>query len=198
MAGGARGDESLGPLASTAVSYDRIAGAYADNHVESIGEHVERTRARFAEGLDAGTTVCDVGCGPGRDVRWFAERGLRAVGVDASLEMLRLPVQRSSLRVQGDLRRLPFAAETLDGLWCASILLHVLRDEASEVVASFRRVLRKGGLLGITTPVGDAQGWELVPYDPKGQQYDREVRRWFSYFQPSELAELMSAAGFQV
>lgn len=198
VTGAASNGEPLEPLASTTESYDRIAGTYADNHVEAIGEQVERTRARFAERLRVGAIVGDVGCGPGRDVRWFADRGMRAVGVDSSLEMLRLPTQRGSLRLQADLRRLPFAAGSLDGLWCASTLLHVPRDEASGVLAGFRRVLRRGGLLAITTPVGDAEGWELVPYDAKSQPYDGDVRRWFTYFRPSELTGLLCSAGFEI
>ena len=39
---------------------------------------------RFAELLPDGAVVLDVGCGSGRDLRWFAEHGYRAVGIDAS------------------------------------------------------------------------------------------------------------------
>lgn len=190
-------DEHAGTLGSTTLSYERIAATYANVHVDAIGEHVERTRAHFTEDFRAGATVVDVGCGPGRDLRWFADRGLAAVGIDASLEMLRLPIQRG-MRVRADLRRLPFASESFDGLWCASTFLHVERSEARSVLVGFRRVLRNGGVLGLITPVGDAEGWELVPYDKSIQPYDEDVRRWFAYFQPKELAGLLSSAGFRI
>lgn len=191
-------DEHSGTVGSTILSYERIAATYANNHVDAISEHVERTRAQFAEGLRAGATVGDVGCGPGRDLRWFVDRGMTVVGVDASFEMLRLPMQRDSMRVRADLRRLPFAPDSFDGLWCASTLLHVPRSGARDVLVGFRRVVRKGGLLGLITPTGDAEGWELAPYDTRAQLYDEEARRWFAYFQPAELTGLLSSAGFKV
>jgi len=48
---------------------------------------VEANR-RFLGLAGSPATVIDLGCGTGRDLAWFADRGLHAVGIDRSAAML--------------------------------------------------------------------------------------------------------------
>ncbi len=73
------------PLRSTIASYDSIAGAYEARNADAP-TGLEAFRSAFVEQLRPAAVVADLGCGPGRDVAFFAERGLVAVGVDASKE----------------------------------------------------------------------------------------------------------------
>ena len=63
--------------------------------------------------------------------------------------------------MRADLRSLPMAGETLDGIWCCAALLHVPLHETMDVLAEIRRVLRHGGHLALVTALG--QGARLEP-----------------------------------
>jgi len=93
--------------------------------------------------------------------------------------------------IQGDLRRLPLAGGSLDGIWCCAVLLHVPLGETMTVLGEMRRVLRRGGHLALVTALGDEARLETVPYAP-GRQ------RWFFYREASLLAEQLPAARLQV
>jgi len=49
--------------------------------------------------------------------------------------------------VGGDLRRLPVADESLDGIWSCASLLHVPRNEVPATLRSWRAALRPEGAL---------------------------------------------------
>ncbi|HEY5006328.1 MAG TPA: class I SAM-dependent methyltransferase, partial [Ktedonobacteraceae bacterium] len=44
----------------------------------------------FSQMVVTGNTVLDAGCGGGRDCRACAERGFRVIGIDLSVEMLKI------------------------------------------------------------------------------------------------------------
>jgi SAM-dependent methyltransferase len=67
-------------------------------------------------GLRPGELVLDIGCGVGAFLRLVADRGARAVGIDASsalLEVARDRVPDGDLRV-GDMQALPYDDDTFD------------------------------------------------------------------------------------
>ena len=62
-------------------------------------------------GLTETSRVLDVGCGPGRHTTALAERGVPGVGLDLSLDFLKLAASDQPGRwVRADARALPFAA----------------------------------------------------------------------------------------
>jgi SAM-dependent methyltransferase len=89
----------------TLASYEQTAALYAHSQ---WGTRLTRQMDNFETGL-SGRLVCDLGCGPGRDVEWLTERGHSVVGIDLSPAMLwearrRLP---KALLTLGDARDLP-------------------------------------------------------------------------------------------
>ncbi len=65
-------------------------------------------------GLEPGSRVLDVGCGPGRHARALAEQGIEVVGVDISerfIEIARLDAPAGATFERLDARQLPFEAE---------------------------------------------------------------------------------------
>jgi SAM-dependent methyltransferase len=105
-----------------------------------------------------GARVLDTPCGDGTYLSWLAERvgpAGHVVGVDRSrayLDAAREGVGSSgpASRVQlvvAEMPRLPFADESFDFVWCAHSL-YSLSDPAT-VLAELKRVVRRGGALGI-------------------------------------------------
>ena len=95
------------------------------------------------------------------------------------------------LVTQADLRRLPVASQSIDGIWCCAALLHVAHDQTMEALREMRRILRRDGCLVLVTAAGQGARLEPVPYDPGTQ-------RWFFYREPVQLEEQLSDAGLRV
>ncbi|MBY8872468.1 methyltransferase domain-containing protein [Micromonospora sp. PLK6-60] len=112
-----------------------------------------------------GTRLLDVACGAGLAVELATARGATAAGIDASPRLVAVARDRSpgaDLRV-GDMRALPWADDAFDvvtsfrGIW----------GTTPEVLDEVRRVLRPGGLLGLTVwgHVKASPGaWALRPF----------------------------------
>lgn len=114
-------------------------------------------RTVAATGVRAGSTVLEVGSGPGYfspDLAGAAAPGV-FVGVDLQVEMLRLARARlarsgvsggspSGALVNGDAMALPFASATFDFVLVATVLGEV--PDRGRCLAELRRVLRLGGV----------------------------------------------------
>jgi len=84
-------DPASDPVALTVATYDRVAGAYV--RLNGDPRILADARERFATAIAGAAPpehyrILDAGCGPGRDSKWFAERGFQVVGVDLSAGML--------------------------------------------------------------------------------------------------------------
>lgn len=131
-----------------------------------------RLRARSYELLSPipGSTVVDVGCGAGRAVAELAERGVRAVGVDPSRQMLAAARGRwpeAEFREAGA-ERLPFADGSVRG-YRADKVFHVLQDPG-QAVAEARRVLCPGGRIVLVV-----QDWDAVMIDSDDAALTRTI-----------------------
>ncbi|SDI97511.1 class I SAM-dependent methyltransferase [Nonomuraea jiangxiensis] len=178
------------PIARTTATYDRIAPAFASRS-ENPDAAFRAFRARFAAALPAGGRVADLGCGPGRDAAWFREQGLVPVGVDRSAAMGVLAADRGVPVALGDLRHPPLAPGSLDGLWSVAALLHVPAAETAATLRAWHAALRPGGVLGLSTSIGDGEVWEPVPHD-------EGLLRWFVHREPRTLLAALTEIGFEV
>ena len=89
----------------------------------------------FESYVPAGGNVLDAGCGSGRDVRYFLEKGYNVEGIDASIKMSIL-----ASRYTGKLIKcLSFHEiawkDHFDGIWACASLLH-LDDKSSKIAFS--------------------------------------------------------------
>lgn len=125
-------------------AYDDLAAAYTAERDQS-----GRGLAVLDAFLDAADPerVLDAGCGSGTPVLTRLDAETEAVGLDASREQLHLAdgaVPGAAL-AQGDMARLPFAADAFDAVVAYWSLIHVPLDEHRAVLEEFARVLRPGG-----------------------------------------------------
>ena len=134
-------------------AFSRAAGSY--DAAAALQHEVE---ARLLESLDylegrEPHTVLDLGCGPGRASAAMRQRWPRArvLALDLALPMLQAAKSPRRLlrkpvdRICADARALPLADNTADVLFSNLCLQWV--EDLPAVFAGFRRVLRPGGLL---------------------------------------------------
>ena len=85
--------------------------------------------AKFIEYLKPGDIVCDLGCGSGRDSKFFMSKGYTVVPIDGSFEMASLASSYLGKPVHCiKFNELNFHDE-FDAIWACSSLLHVPKDE---------------------------------------------------------------------
>jgi ubiquinone/menaquinone biosynthesis C-methylase UbiE len=96
-------------------------------------------------GLPAGARVIDLGCGSGIFTHLLARKGYDCVGLDISGKLL--DVGRGKHPhipfVQGDIEKLPFAAQSFDGALLSGVVHHF--PDPSPCAAEVFRILRPGG-----------------------------------------------------
>lgn len=111
----------------------------ADRHLDFVERHV---RSREEERPRA---VLDLACGAGRHTAALRRRGYRTLGVDLSLTLLAVPPRVPC--VAGDMRRLPFAAETFDWIlnFFTSFGYFEHERENFRVIEELHRLLTPGG-----------------------------------------------------
>jgi ubiquinone/menaquinone biosynthesis C-methylase UbiE len=121
-----------------------------------------RTEAMGLLQLEPGCSVLDVGCGAGLFVieAVGAAPGIRAVGVDASEEMVSTAASRARIAgveatfVTGDAQRLDFPDSYFDRVNCMRVLLHL--EEPQAAINEMTRVLTPGGRVVVVEPDFDA------------------------------------------
>jgi SAM-dependent methyltransferase len=149
-------------------------------------------------GVSQGDWLLDAGCGGGRHCFGALQRGARVVGLDLDVESLKLA--RAGMRerpgrggvLRGDVLRLPFRDGRFDRVICSEVMEHV--HDYGGAIRELVRVLRPGGMLGITIPTAATE-----------QVYLRLCRDYFEtpgghirIFRPRDLALAMARAGLRV
>ncbi len=128
--------------------------------------------------------ILDFGCGPGRDLKVFADRGHRAVGLEGSAQFAAMAREHSGCEVlHQDFLKLDLPVAAFDGVFANASLFHVPSQELPRVLRALHACLRPGGALLASNPHGDnTEGW----YDDRYGTY-HDLNGWRTF---------MSAAGF--
>lgn len=170
----------------TTACYDCTAVRYAAREIYPLTQELHR----FKELAPNGGLTLDIGCGPGQYAQALESRGLRVVAIDLSKGMLcQAQVNEIPRLVCADMRHLPTADECADGCFACASLLHIPRSQVLQTLVEFRRVLRSGGALYAGVKEGGGEEWVS---DRHG------CERFFVYYQPEEINQLIQSAGFEV
>jgi ubiquinone/menaquinone biosynthesis C-methylase UbiE len=131
-----------------------LASSYARWRASSLGAITERVEQHLVfelAGPLAGLAVLDVGCGDGAYAIEAAERGARAVGLDADPTMLRGAEGRARERGvavefhEGRVEELPFGDASFDVVFAVTVLCFLA--DAAGPIQEMARVLVPGGRL---------------------------------------------------
>ena len=141
-------------------------------------------------------TMLDFGCGPGRDLKVFAELGHVAIGLEGAAQFAAMARAHSGCEVwQHDFLKLNLPENHFDGVFANASLFHVPSQELPRVLLELHACLKPRGVLFSSNPRGhNEEGWNRGCY---GAHHDLETWRRFvtsagfvelaHYYRPSGL-----------
>ena len=94
--------------------------------------------------------VLDLGCGSGRDSKYFSEKGFRITSLDGSIEMVKFCNKILTNRVIHSTFEDFRTEENFDGIWAYASLLHVKRENLKQIVQKFIEMLNPSGIFFIS------------------------------------------------
>lgn len=101
----------------------------------------------FEKYLRRGGKILDLGCGSGRDSKYFLSQGNEVVSVDGSEEICKCASEYLQRPVQCvRFEEMNFSQE-FDGVWACASLLHVEKDKLSDVLKRVFLSLKENGIL---------------------------------------------------
>jgi ubiquinone/menaquinone biosynthesis C-methylase UbiE len=174
----------------TIEAYNLMAKEYDDETIDFWDRFPRTFLDRFAEGVMNGGKVLDIGSGPGRDGLLLQERGLTVTCLDASQAMVRFCLDRGLAAVEADFTHLPFENDSFDGAWAFTSLLHIKKSEITEPMQEIVRVLKPGGILGISLIEGETELYR--------ESSGMKRPRWFSFYKKQEIEKLFTRFGFEI
>lgn len=171
----------------TLAYYNRIAEDFfagtidhdVDQNISALLQHIEG-RGPF--------TILDVGCGPGRDLKTFTERGHVAVGLEGADRFAAMARTYSGCEVWlQDFLNAELPTDYFDGVFANASLFHVPSQALPRLLLVLHAALKQGGVLLSSNPRGhNEEGWSGGRY---GVYYDLET--WRSYMVTAGFVELM-------
>jgi SAM-dependent methyltransferase len=167
----------------TIAHYDRLAEAYWDG---TRDHDVNQNYAALLDAIegDPPYSILDLGCGPGRDLRYFRSLGHAAVGLDGSKEFVAMARSYSECEVlQQNFLAMELPESRFDGIFANASLFHVPSQELPRVLAELSETLRPRGVLFCSNPRGNNE--EGLSGDRYSCFLDRDT--WCNY---------VTAAGF--
>jgi SAM-dependent methyltransferase len=163
--------------------YERSA---EDFRVGTWDHDVSQNYAAFLDATEgeAPLSLLDLGCGPGRDLKYFHALGHHVTGLDGSHAF----VAMARAQVGCEVLHQDFLAMTLpdshfDGVFANASLFHVPGQELPRVLKELSATLKSRGVLFCSNPRGDNQ---------EGLQGDR----YSCYFDLETWRNYVTAAGF--
>jgi len=131
--------------------------------------------------------ILDFGCGPGRDLKVFAELGHIAVGLEGAPAFAAMARAYSGCEVwQQDFLKLDLPHDYFDGVFANAALFHVPSQELPRVLLELHAGLKPGGVLFCSNPRGhNEEGWAGGRY---GAYHDIET--WRRYASGAGFVEL--------
>jgi cyclopropane fatty-acyl-phospholipid synthase-like methyltransferase len=169
--------------------YDKIAARFAAARKPWLEQ---RYLPALIEGLAPRDRVLDLGCGAGLPITSrLSVAGVRVVGVDSSIEMLRLARRNvpAARLVLADMTEVELA----DGAFAAVVawdsLFHVDRRHHRDMYGKFVRWLRPGGRVLFTSGGSGHEGFTSPMF---GEEF------FYSGYPPDEVADYLRAAGLGI
>lgn len=159
--------------------------AYYKEHAEEYikaTENIDMSREHemFERHLGEGQQfILDVGCGSGRDARYFKSQGHHVIAIDPNVEFVEHARNFQIDAYQSDVAHIEFL-DMFDGIWACAVLLHYRKKELAAAFSKLYNALKEGGILYCSFKYGDKEE------DRNGRHYsdltDESIKEYIGDF----------------
>lgn len=163
---------------------------YYNNNAEEyfnsvISADMTENYTRFLQYVPKGASIMDLGCGSGRDLKYFKDNGYKAEGLDASEELCVLAREYSGCPVLCTDFLSWKPDRKYDAFWANASLLHLTEKEITTFFEQKTGYLAEGGIFYMSMKTGIPQG-----DDAKG--------RYFTPFTEKLLEQILNASRLEL
>lgn len=140
----------------------------------------------FISNLNRNSSVLDLGCGSGRDLRWLKTMGFRAIGFERSPVLAQMARDHSGCPVvEGNFETYDFSALRVNALLFSASLVHLPHARVGSILDNALYALDGQGTVYISLKKGD------------GISYDGDLRRFFLW-KDEDLRMIFSELGLVI
>ena len=139
----------------TIAHYDRLAKGFWDG---TRDHDVSQNYGALLDSIESDPpySILDLGCGPGRDLRYFRSLGHDAVGLEGSKEFVAMARSYSGCEVlHQDFLAMALPEGRFDGVFANASLFHVPSQELPRVLLELSETLKPRGVLFCSNPRGN-------------------------------------------
>lgn len=135
--------------------YNEQARVYYDKTIElDMSEALEE----FISLLPENCPILDLGCGSGRDSLYLIEHGFDVTAMDGASELCGL----AEIHIGQDVLCMRYEEmdfeSVFDGVWACAALVHIPKNELSNILVKIVNSLRPNGILYMSLKYGDVSG----------------------------------------
>lgn len=135
--------------------YNLNAESFIEN-TQNVDMHMAQDK--FLHLLNEGATILDFGCGSGRDIKYFLDKGCRVTATDGSAELCRRASAFTGIEVKEMLFVELDEIDTYDGIWACSSILHLTKNELLPVIQKMCNALKGTGVIYTSFKYSDFEG----------------------------------------
>ena len=145
-------DKRRNGIDETIAYYDQNATVFVES---TVNADITKLYRSFEEFLNPGARILDLGCGSGRDSKYFVRHGYDVVAVDPSQAMCEQTRSYACVPVYKlKAEEMQFSDE-FDAVWACASLLHISRDNQIPVFRRIMNALKNDGIIYCSWKYGD-------------------------------------------
>lgn len=133
---------------------------------------------KFLKQLPKNAYILDLGCGSGRDSKYFIDNGYKVKAVDGSIEMCKLASEYINQQVEcmkfEDLKDI----KVYDGIWMCTSIVHVEKEKLPNILTKIVNALKDDGTLYISFKVGS--------------KYEIKEGKYYTFLTENEMKEMLN------
>lgn len=100
----------------------------------------------FMTHLPAGSKVCDIGCGSGRDTIFLRKHGFVVTSIEPSIQLCKIVEARTGISPLCMTAQDINGIEEYEGMWACASLLHIPEEELPSVIDKIHGALKPNGV----------------------------------------------------
>ena len=148
-------------MSKTLDYYDKNAASFS---LSTQNVDFTYTQDLFLSYLNDHSLLLDLGCGSGRDTKYFLNQGYCVEASDGSMEMCKIASLYAGIEVKHQLFHELDQENYYDGIWACSSILHLTKDELLVVLGKICKALKRNGYFYTSFKYGSFEGYRKGRY----------------------------------